>query len=153
MCLIVDINALHLCFDVDAGEHQSFAPIRNWLFNGSGKFVYGGSKYKSELAKSGYLRILAELNRSGSTVPIDDLKVDTKQQELEKKYRKKGYDDAHIVSISLVSGCKVICTKDSGLMSFVKEKEIFSSNRPKIYSGLRNKALISNTKYWSKCCD
>jgi hypothetical protein len=49
MCIIIDADTLGLVFNPETKEHKKFKPVLEWINNGKGKIVYGGTKYEKEL--------------------------------------------------------------------------------------------------------
>ncbi len=47
MCIIIDANALPSVLK----REPELCPVFNWINEGKGKIVYGGTKYKEELKK------------------------------------------------------------------------------------------------------
>lgn len=45
MAIIIDANCLARVFDKTNIEHDEFVPVFDWIVNGKGKLIYGGSKY------------------------------------------------------------------------------------------------------------
>lgn len=50
MPIIIDINCLGSVFDSRSKKHGDFKPVFDWITNGKGKLVYGGSTFKRELS-------------------------------------------------------------------------------------------------------
>ncbi|MFD2597959.1 hypothetical protein ACFSQ3_03260 [Sphingobacterium corticis] len=142
MCLIVDANCLSAVFDIDAANHSDFAPVFEWIFNGKGKVVYGGTRYLGELNK--YLKIYSELRKAGKAIYVDCDIVDAEETTISKKLKHGDFDDQHLVALLKLSGCKIICSLDRRAYPFFKNKLFFprSSEKPKIYSSHINSDLL-----------
>jgi len=154
MCIIIDANTFSSVFSEKASDHSEFKPVKDWIIRGKGKLVYGGTKYGDELkAARGYLRLFVEFDKIGKTVKVCAASVDQVQQRLEQLVNDDGFDDAHLVAIAIVSGCKLICSKDRSSYPFLKRHDIYPSHihRPRIYSGIRNKDLLCD-KHIAPCC-
>ncbi len=52
MCIIIDVNALNEVFNTDSVNHLEFKPVRDWIIEGKGKVLYGGTKYRDELMRT-----------------------------------------------------------------------------------------------------
>jgi len=152
MCLIVDTNCLSHVFNINDEKHSEFEPVFNWINNGNGKLIIGGTKYFEELLKViKILDFIVELSRKGKVVYIDNSKVDSKQKEIENKINDKDFDDQHLIALLIVSGCKIICSLDKRAFKYFKDKNFFPKNKPKIYSGKKNKKLLISSNIIPIC--
>jgi predicted nucleic acid-binding protein len=145
MCIIIDTNVLADVFEKGSKFHSEFEPVYDWINDGKGKIVLGGSKYANELDRTRkYLKILGEFERKNKIVRVNNEKVDAREKEIEKKKRHTDFNDAHLIAIVIESGCMLVCTKDSASVPFIKDKAFYpkSCKKPKIYSGKRNKNLL-----------
>lgn len=145
MCIIIDTNTFNSVFDVTSPEHVQFAPVLEWIINGKGKIVYGGTKYKEELKQaSKYLKIFGQFHRSRKVVTIDDASIDAYQKILEEKEKDKDFDDPHLVAICYISKCRIICTGDKRSFPFMARKDFYPNNspRPKLYTKNKNADLL-----------
>jgi hypothetical protein len=144
MCIIIDICTLADVFEKDSVNHVEFAPVLRWISCGKGKLLYGGTKYKKELIRTKYVRTFLELRKSGKAVALDDNEVDQQHAIVRGKKESKRYNDPHLVAIVIVSQCRVVCTKDTGAMKFLREKAFYPKNirRPKIYCRKSHKNLL-----------
>lgn len=154
MCIIIDINVFGDVFNEKSILHIEFQPLKHWILNGKGKIVYGGSKYKRELKQAAkYLKLLVELDKINKTVKLDDGKVDEKEQEVNEAKNHPAFNDQHIIAMVLASGCKLVCTKDSSAIPFIKAPLFYKGihKRPKIYSGKQNKNLLNDANIAPIC--
>lgn len=145
MCIIIDTNTFKSVFDTTSSDHAEFAPVLDWILNGKGKIVYGGTKYKDELKEAHkFLKIFGQFNRSRKVVSIDDDTVDAYQSILEAKEKHKDFDDPHIVAICYISKCRLICTGDKRSFPFMARKDFYPNNspRPKLYTKSKNADLL-----------
>lgn len=136
MCLVIDMNTVPCVFNRESDHHQDYAPVLDWIINGKGKMVCGGSKYWEEFKKiSKYLRFLNQLNKAGKVVKVDDQLVDAKMNELKSLCSHRDFDDPHIAALLIISGCKVLCSEDERSYPFIKRKEWYPQGKrpPKIY--------------------
>jgi hypothetical protein len=153
MCIIVDKNTFSGVFDPESTDSQ-FKPVHNWIFHGNGKIVYGGKKYREELSQAvKYLKIVTELSRKRKTNEISDSEVDSMQEKIEELIPHSDFDDPHLIAIVIVSGCRLICSKDSRCHKFVKTKQIYPKNFgvPKFYGGLKQRHLLTNNSIKELC--
>lgn len=147
MCLIVDVNAFSCVFDKENKDHNKFEPIFEWIIHGKGKIIIGGAKYNKELrALSKYLRFLAAMNRAGKVVRLKDNCVDAEEARVRGLEADPDFDDPHLIAMVLVSGCRIVCTKDRRAIRFLKDRKFYSSVslRPKVYQDKRQNGLIGN---------
>ena len=152
MCIIIDICALAPVFESDCAKHPEFKPVLDWVLHGNGKIIYGGEKYKKELPQK-YRKIINELTKSRKAIEVDEDNVNKKTKEVQKIFRHRDFDDPHIIAITIVSGCRIICSDDDRAFPFFKMKQLYPNKfkRPKIYSGLSNKKLLNDKNITSSC--
>jgi predicted nucleic acid-binding protein len=148
MCAIVDSCCLVSLLEQNDADHQEFKPILDWIIRGKGKLVYGGTKYKLELRRlNKLLPLLANFERSRKILHIDDTRVDDAERKIKRTVVDRNFNDQHLVAIVIVSGCKVVCTRDNLAISYLRDTSLlrrFNARRPSIYRSKRNKRL---------CCD
>lgn len=155
MCLIIDTNTFNSVFDKNNIHHDHFAPILNWIIEGEGKVIIGGTKYKNELKHAHkYLKIFGQLNRSRKLINLNDQIVDDYQKILEAMETHPDFDDPHLVAIAYTSRCKIICSLDKRAFPFLNRKDFYPNNspRPKIYSSNKNINLLCR-KYIANICE
>ena len=105
MCVILDANTWHSVFIESSNDHHDFLPLHDWIFNGKGRIVYGGTRYKNELSRARkYIGLFVELRKIRKIIEVCDNEVDQKQVELEDSIQNAGFDDAHIIAIVIISG-------------------------------------------------
>jgi hypothetical protein len=152
MCIIIDTNTLPAVFRVDSANQADFFPVLDWIENGRGKVVYGGTKYENEVKKK-YLGIFVELNKKGKGIYIDNAIVDAKEVQISPIIIHPDFDDQHLVALLMVSGCKLICSLDQRAYPYFKHATFFSParNRPRIYNQIGNKDLLSNGNIVNIC--
>lgn len=151
MCIIIDTNTLASVFESSSQNHSEFKPVLDWIINGNGKVVYGGTKYISEIKK--YYAIFAELRKVRKAVFVDNDKVDKYANEAGNKISHSNFDDQHIVGLLLSSKCKLVCSQDKRAYPYFRHKLFFNSSRkkPKIYRGRSNLDLL-NDQNIAKIC-
>jgi predicted nucleic acid-binding protein len=142
MCIIIDTNTLANVFDPTSINHQDFRPVNEWVINGGGKVVYGGSKYKGELKK--YLGLYVELKRKNRAIYIDDALVDQEEILVSRQLQNADFDDQHLVALLRISKCKLICSLDERAYPYFRHRLFFNpaANRPRIYNQYRNRDLL-----------
>lgn len=143
MCIIVDTCCLAPVFDVECKDHPNFKSVLDWIVNGKGKFLYGGTTYEKEL-KHRFASLLKEFTKVGKAraLPKDD--VDAYEKALKTKVADKDFDDPHLIAMVAVSGCKLICTTEKRAVPYLKNQKLYPQHiePPKLYSSSVNKNLL-----------
>ena len=152
MCIVIDTNTLASVFDSKSADHAEFKDVFDWIVDGKGKIVYGGTTYIRELSKTKYLKLFTLYNKAGKAILVKD-NVDEETSSVSKMIQHPDFDDQHIVALLKVSGCKLICSGDKRAYPFFQHELFFSpaSKRPKIYSGHRNKDLLTDSNIADIC--
>lgn len=153
MCIIIDANALGDVFNSNSQLHDEFKAVRDWILNGKGKVVYGGSKYRNELRRTKYFKLIGQLKRARKAVVVDKEKVNAEQARIEALLTHPDFDDPHLIAIVCVSRCKLICSKDKRAYRFLKDKQFYPKghDRPKIYSQKSNSDLLTDVNIADIC--
>lgn len=141
MCVIVDAN---LAASVFANPRLAdFAPLLDWLFDPDkdGRLIYGGH-LETELERVGDARrAVKSLWQSGRAHQIKDSRVSTVIAQLSAG-RLCRSNDHHVVALALVSGARVLCTRDRALHEDFTNKDIVKQPRGKIYQGRDHAHLL-----------
>lgn len=156
MCILIDTNSLRATFNPSDDKYHLFRPVGDWVINGKGKVVYGGSKYKAELAKLNRILLLfKELKKVNRVVLLDDEKVDKEQVRCESLCNHPDFDDPHLVAIICVARLRLVATQEKRAIPFLKDKDgIFYPKgmpTPKIYSRASNADLLTD-QHIAKVC-
>lgn len=70
MSIVIDANTLSLVFCPTPND--DFGPIKEWVVQGAGRIVVGGTKYKEELRRvSQALRFVNELNKNWQSLDCE----------------------------------------------------------------------------------
>lgn len=150
MCIIVDVNCLSAVFDSTCAQHRDFSPVRDWIISSRrGYFVYGGTKFRSELKRAARLiPIINELHRAGRAISICDEAVDERERIVCERTRGTSCDDQHIIALVGVSRCPLVCTSDRRSHSFLKDRALYPRGvaRPRIYSDAGNADLLQTSR-------
>ncbi|MBN8671462.1 MAG: hypothetical protein J0L80_12295 [Chitinophagales bacterium] len=151
MCIIIDTNTLASVLEPESVNHSEFKPVYDWIKNGKGVIVYGGTKYKKELGK--YLPIFVELRKATKAIGVDDSKVDQKADEVSTMIQHANFDDQHLIGLLIQSQCKLICSLDSRAYPYFRHSLFFkpAANKPKIYRGSSNKDLLTDRNIAEIC--
>jgi hypothetical protein len=146
--IVLDTNAFHSVFDPASSDHAEFFPVLHWIRKQNyACFVYGGTTYKNELSKMPkYLKLISEYKKTGKFIEINTQLIDNDVNRLKEICTEADFDDEHIVAILNISGCMLVCTKDSKAMPYIKRRDFYSDRKiRKIYSNANNKNLLSKT--------
>ena len=149
-----DTCCLSCVFKPQNATHAEFRPVLEWVLRGKGRMIYGGTKYKNELGLvTSLIPVLSELERAGRIVLLPDEDVNFEEQRVEKLAEGKGFDDAHLVAIVIVSGCQVVCTNDGGAERCLKRRVFYPHGlrKPKIYKRSSHCNLLCDTNIVSIC--
>lgn len=152
MCLIVDANILASFFDPDSTGHSEYRPARDWVIEGKGKLVVGGSKYGSEIPFK-YLKLFGALEKVNKVVVLEKDDVDEVEARVRALEPSKDFDDPHLIAIVIVSGCRIICTNDKRAIPFLKRTELYLglTQRPQLYTSKRNDRLLVDQRIVGRC--
>lgn len=151
MCIVIDTNVMKCVFDSQNAQHSEFKDVKEWIFKGKGKIIYGGTTYLTENLK--YCKLFSELKKIGKAVLINNHKVDEQEKVVSELIRHPDFDDPHLIALLQLSKCKVICSLDSRAYPFFRHNLFFTpaSKKPKIYSGSRNKPLLCDSYFCDLC--
>jgi len=145
MCLVIDACCIPKVFNRENRHHQNFAPVLEWVSNGNGCMIYGGTKYFVELQQlPKYLGIIGELQRKGRAIELPRTRVDAIAATLKVEVTDADFNDEHLVAIVIVSRCRVVCTEDKLAIPYLKRREFYCCHgmkTPKIYRSSRNQNL------------
>lgn len=148
MPIIIDANCIANVFDVNCARHAEFTPVRDWIVSGKGKMVYGGTTYENELRLlPKYLPIIRFLRESNKVIRGDKTAIDQYQSQVESKRTDPDFDDPHLVAISVVTKCLLICSEDTRSIKHVKDRKYYPKsfgNLPSYYTSSSNSNLLSD---------
>ena len=145
MCLVIDANVFNSVFNGSSRDHAEYAPVLAWITKGPGFIVYGGSKYKKELAKArNYLQLFIELRKQGKVVEVRNDLVDQNEAVVNQLAGTKKCNDAHIIAIFRVSWCRLLCSNDRLSDQFVKDPALYLKGQklPSIYRSKKHRHLL-----------
>lgn len=146
--VILDTNCFSHVFKRSDKKHSEFAAFLEWLCNGPGYLVYGGTKYKEELSKANqYLKIFQLLHDCNKADVYEDSLIDNEMGRIVRLVNDKRFDDPHLAAIVVVTKSRVICTEDSRSFSYLKRKDIYDGmvECPKFYTGCNCSHLLTRS--------
>lgn len=139
MLIVIDTDVLCSTFDEQNSNHNKFKPVFKQIRRNKARMVYGGSKYKKELARLRKItRLVSELRKAGRARELCCSKVDEEEKNVKRNVTRRSFNDHHIIAIVIVGRCNFICSCDKRAHPFFKDKNLYPSNMsvPRIYSGL-----------------
>lgn len=146
MCMILDTNCFCSFFDSKSVGHKIMKPAFDWVMNGDGKLMYGGSKYMDELKKvNKYHRIFIELQKACKAIPLSDGQVDIEEAKVRKMETNPDFDDPHLAALVIVGRCRIICSMDKRSVKFLKKKSFYPKGikTPLFYMGRGSKGILT----------
>lgn len=149
MCIIIDTNCTASVFKPSSQNHVEFKPILDWIIEGKGKIIIGGSDYKRE--NQGYLGLFSELSKINKVTSIPDEIVDKETNKYRTLINHQDYDDPHILALLKISKCKLICSLDERAYKYFKDKKLIQCEVPKIYNQAKNASLLNDLNIASIC--
>ena len=148
MCIIIDTNTFIPVFDSTCSKHDEFKPVLDWIINGKGKIIYGGTTYHKELLRAVKIRKIFSIlkSKSNKVVVVDQMLVDNEERRIHNLIPDKDFDDPHLAAIVSVSKCQLICSDDTRSIKYVTRPDIYPKgiSTPKYYTGNRNANLLSD---------
>lgn len=154
MCIIADPPTFTPMFKSTDPEHGVFSPVREWVINGPGKFVMGGSTYQRELlAVKSIIPLLGELEKKRKVIRWSEVAVDGDEKTVKEIEPAKNFDDPHLVSLVRLTGCRLICIRDPRAHRYLRSAKFYRAlkGRPRLYTRVKNSALLC-TKHIAPCC-
>ncbi|WP_340199604.1 hypothetical protein [Ascidiimonas sp. W6] len=152
MPIIIDTNCIANVFSSKSKKHSDFEPVLKWIIKGKGIMLYGGSKYRKELASTPkYLPIIRLLKEVGKAIEGNKDKIDQCQEKIEKLINDDDFDDPHIPAICIVTKSILICSEDTRSIPFVTDNRYYPKGfiTPVYYTSIKNKNILSD-KYIDK---
>jgi len=135
MCIIIDANVVG---DLSTMTDDA-KPVLNWLLKGNGRLVIGG-KLTLELDRTGLRSTLVVLDQAGRLKKLNDEKVRNKATSIANLCCS---NDCHVVAVALLSGCRLIFTKDHKLHKDMKNTKIVNP-AASIYQSKSHKNLLTD---------
>lgn len=138
MCLIIDSNVVRETF---LHGHQDFAPIYQSIMSGMARMSYGGKLTREYLQSHAIAKKLVQLDRAGRAKKENDALVDAKTVEVQKSGLCVS-DDAHIIGLALVSGSRLLCSRDNALHQDFTNPALVFKPRGSVYQNPDHAHLI-----------
>jgi predicted nucleic acid-binding protein len=155
MCIIIDTNVFSRVFNPSNSDHLEFSPVLDWILNKEGKLVAGGKKYHNEIFGkfSKYTKLLSQMKKARKIYFHNSDIVDAKEKEFKGLFTAEDYDDEHILALLSITKCRILCTKDEGLIKYAGMKLFYQSKQkpPLVYKDSSNKNIL-NKRNIAKVC-
>jgi predicted nucleic acid-binding protein len=155
MCIVIDTNVFSRVFDKDNAEHAEYKSVREWIYDGKGKMVFGGTTYETENVRNSRRNrdLINNLDRAKKVHRANKADVDAHETRVKNRIKKRDFDDPHLAAIVCSSGCKLICTYDKNSLEYLKTPELYKgyTSKPKFYLSKRNLDLLVD-KNIAGCC-
>ena len=133
MCAIIDASVLTEI----VGDNRTPAGIGflDWITNGEGKVIYGGSRQLAEYKKvSGFAELIEELDRQNLARQLDKSEVDSISDSLVKQHPLRSKQkDSNVLAIAILSGARMLFSNDKPLHEDFKNTSIISP-KGKVFS-------------------
>lgn len=145
MCVLVDANLASLVFSRPA--LADFEPLLDWLLNPDrdGRLVLGGLLARELGRVEAARRVVAELLRSGRARRIEDARVSEAAGELKDGGLCRS-NDHHVIALALVSGARVLCTRDRTLQEDFRNADLVTKPRGNIYQRREHGHLLRHSR-------
>ena len=146
MCAIVDTNCLPEVF-ARVGRSRGGKLFYDWMTTGHGKLVVGG-RCRHEIKKSEVVhKWMRQAKLNGRAIFVEDVHVNRKEQKIEAEGGIIS-DDPHIIALALISGARLLHSRDGALQKDFTRKEIVNNPRGKVFpteaSAKAQRTLLEN---------
>lgn len=152
MCVIIDACIRDLVFTSQPNDVA--APVINWIEEGDGRIVYGGSKYCEELftQKKDDVRVPLERvtrrvkawKRAGRALEFPKGVVDA-EVAIIRAMNVASSNDVHVLALARVSGARVLFSSDAKLHADFKNAEIVNNPKGTIYQARDHISLLQHS--------
>lgn len=138
MCMIIDANAAHEI--ASAPVHQDARPVLRWLTSKRGALALGG-KLTDELYRTPFRRLLVEFTRSGVAKTYRNQHLSEMEDQVGKS-KPCISDDLHIIALALVSGARILYSRDEKLHVDFRSPAVINNPRGHVYSSVNHTHLL-----------
>lgn len=148
MAIIIDANCIANVFSKNNSKHSEFKPVLDWIIEGKGLMIIGGTKYQGELAKlSKFLTIIRLLKEIGKVYSGNCHNIDNYQLKVEALRDSLDFDDPHLPAIIIDTKCRIICSEDTRSIPYVTDSKYYPKGvkTPVYYTSARNKDLLCDS--------
>ena len=143
MSLIVDNNVAAEFFCESTPDLQ---PLRQAVYSSTCptcRLYYGGDLRREYFRSEKVRRKLKLLDQAGRAKAVSDAAVDKKAAEVAPKCVS---DDPHVIALAIVSGARLLCSRDQALHTDFGNPQLIHSPRGYVYQNASHKHLIR------RCC-
>lgn len=138
MCIIIDANTVH---DF-ARESLDSKPVLKRIAKGSLRIVCGG-KLKVEWHKAKLTNLYRQLLLSGKLKEYSDAQTNLALAALNLKTLKS--DDPHVIALAIVSGARILYSRDKNLHDDFKNPVCLPGAKGKIYQNQTHEHVLDET--------
>ena len=151
MAIIIDACCLSSVFHKTDSLHHKYAPVLDWINKRNGFMIYGGTKYLEEFKKVKSVVRIVNLLKPHKVIVLDKKIVDKEMARVKALIPDKEFNDPHLVAISIVGRCKIICTRDKKCSKFVRSRKLYPNGfTPPVFYIDETCAKYLNGKYIHK---
>lgn len=135
MCIIVDANVANE-FDAPSIDAK---PVLALLVSKKLRMMSGGL-LKSEIAKTKFLKLYRQLLLAGAIFEFDDSRLRKAQDDCDRTIMKS--NDVHVIALAVVSGARLLFSRDTDLHTDFKNKRLLSGKKGRIYQTAAHKHVL-----------
>ena len=129
MCAILDSNVCDRVFG-GADRPNAGKAFFDWINNGTGRLVIGGSRLQRELNRNHKFKDWsATAIQYGFLRRCDDNLVNQRESSI----TDLASNDSHIIALAIESGARLLCTEDKNLIRDFKNRNLIKSPKGSVY--------------------
>jgi predicted nucleic acid-binding protein len=136
MSLIVDNN---VAVEFFCGSTPDLQPLKQAVLDAICCLYYGGQLQREYFRSEKVRRMVKQFDQAGRAKKVSDTAVDKKTDEVKPKCVS---DDPHVIALALVSGARLLCSRDQDLHTDFKNPELINSPRGHVYQNASHEHLI-----------
>ena len=148
MCAIIDADVTTEI--VGGNRTKAGIGFLDWIINGKGQLIYGGSRQLEEYQRvPGFAELVEELNRKSLAKRLNKSVVDALAAKLVNQHTLKAKEkDSHILALALISGARMLFSNDKALHHDFKNTSIISP-KGKVFS-TNDKSYTNDNKDFTR---
>lgn len=117
--------------------------LRQAVLSSTCRLYYGGDLRREYFRSEKVRRKLKLLDQAGRAKAVSDAAVDTKTAEVKPQCVS---DDPHVIALAIVSGARLLCSRDQALHTDFDNPQLIHSPRGYVYQNASHEHLIR------RCC-
>lgn len=152
MCVIIDACVRDLVFT--ASPSDAAVPVLEWIEEGDGRMIYGGSKFCDELFTQKkddervpldrVIRRVKAWKQAGRALEFPRAVIDA-EEKIVRAMNVAMSNDVHVLALARVSGARVLFSTDGKLHADFKNAAIVDNPRGTIYQTKDHGALLQHS--------